>query len=43
MKIYRITLEVDEAWYQAIINLTDVEKYEGETCRWVEEKEITNA
>jgi len=41
MKVYRITLEVDEGWYQAIINLTDVDKYEGEICRWVEEKEIS--
>lgn len=42
MKTYRITLEVDEGWYNAIINLTNVDIYEGETMRWVEEKELEN-
>ncbi len=40
MKTYRITLEVDEGWFEAIARLTDVDKYEGETCRWVLEEEI---
>lgn len=40
MKTYKITLEVDENWYKAITNLTDVDIYEGEMCKWISEEEI---
>jgi hypothetical protein len=43
MPNYKITLEVDESWLTAIKNLLDVEIYEGETCKWIEVKEVTNA
>jgi len=39
MNKYRITLEVDEGWLEAINNLTQ-DVYEGETCTWLEMKEI---
>lgn len=42
MKTYRITLEVDEQWFEAIARLTDVDIYEGETCKWIEEAVISN-
>ena len=43
MNTYRITLEVDEKWLEAIKNLIDVDIYMGETCKWIEIEEITNA
>jgi len=43
MNTYRITLEVDEGWLEAIKNLIDVDIYTGETCKWIEIEEITNA
>lgn len=39
MAIYKITLEVDEGWLEAINNLTQ-DIHEGETCTWLEMKEI---
>jgi hypothetical protein len=39
MKNYRITLEVDELWLEAINNLTQ-DVYDGELCSWKEMKEI---
>lgn len=39
MPNYKITLEVDEGWLEAINNLTQ-DVYEGETCKWLEMKEI---
>ena len=42
MNTYRITLEVDEKWLEAINNLTN-DVYEGETCNWLSLEEITNA
>lgn len=30
----KITLIVDDEWYNAIVNLTN-DVYEGETCKWV--------
>ena len=30
----KITLIVDDEWYQAIVNLTN-DVYDGETCRWL--------
>jgi hypothetical protein len=41
MKTYQVTLELDEKWLEAINKLTDVDIYEGETCTWIELKEIT--
>ena len=43
MNTYRITLEVDEKWLEAIKHLIDVDIYMGETCKWIEIEEITNA
>ena len=43
MNTYRITLEVDERWLEAIKHLIDVDIYMGETCKWIEIEEITNA
>lgn len=40
MNTYRITLEVDEGWLEAIKNLIDVDIYTGETCKWLEIEEI---
>lgn len=34
MPNYRIVLEVDEKWFQAIENFTD-DVYDGELLRWV--------
>lgn len=36
-----ITLLVDDEWYNAIVNLT-AEVYDGETCRWLSNKEVTD-
>ena len=38
----KITLVVDEKWYQAIADLTN-DVYDGETCRWIENREIESA
>jgi hypothetical protein len=43
MTNYKITLEVDEGWLEAIKRLIDVDIYMGETCKWLEIEEITNA
>lgn len=40
MKKYRITLEVDELWLEAINNFTQ-DVYDGELCTWTKMKEIS--
>jgi len=39
MPNYRIVLEVDEKWFQAIENFTD-DVYEGELLKWVNVERI---
>ena len=39
MSNYRITLEVDEGWLEAIDKLTN-DVYDGEICTWTEVREI---
>jgi hypothetical protein len=39
MKNYRITLEVDEKWLEAIENLTN-DVYDGELLNWISVEEI---
>ena len=39
MEKYRITLEVDEGWLEAIKNLTQ-NVYEDEMCKWLDVKKI---
>jgi len=34
MKLYKITMTVDEQWLEAINKFTDVDVYEGETLVW---------
>jgi len=40
MSNYKITLEVDEGWLEAIKNLVDVDIQEEETCKWLQIEEI---
>jgi hypothetical protein len=40
MSVYRIVMEVDEGWLEAIANLTDVDIYEGETCTCISKEKI---
>ena len=38
-KTWRITLEVDQAWFKAIDELTS-DVHEGEVCTWIKAEEI---
>jgi len=40
MKNYRIVLEVDEGWLEAINKLTDVDILDGELLNWISMEEI---
>ena len=33
MKTYFVELQLDEKWYKAVMDLIDVDIYEGEVCR----------
>ncbi len=41
MPNYRVTLEIDEKWLNAIMNFT-ADVYDGEVLRWLDVKEIHN-
>jgi len=40
LKIYKITLTVDELWLEAINNLTDVDVYPPEVLIWNSMEEV---
>ena len=33
MEIYFVELQLDEKWFKAVMDLIDVDIYEGEVCR----------
>lgn len=41
MKTYFVELQLDEKWLKAVMDLIDVEIYEGEICR-VNKLEVLN-